>query len=863
MGQNEKAKKVYQIQKAETKLWCQRICKYINKPRGEAGGLTHLIIQTTKGEEIIDDNDEMEKTLINRNIKHFSQAKQTPCATGELKQLLGENGISEVSEKALKGIKMKENMTEISKDILQQLKQVRAELSDSIPLADMINGFLKWREKTVTSPSGKHLGIYRTLIKTHNNQYTKPTINLSEMKEQEKINKEKAAIALDIQNKLINMAIKHCHTYNRWKVIHNFFIEKIPGRPLINKLRVIHIYEADWNFICKYFVSHQLHSKACHERTVRTEQTGGRPGKSASHAAIVAVLTNEIICLQKPNCVTIYNDAAACFDRIIENISNVTLMREGLSPKIAKLHSQTLTSAKYFIKTKKGIAKRHNGHNQPEPFYGTGQGAADSMPRWSILSDLLIRLYTEKAKTNNLYSPISKELISAIIKAYVDDTYSTFTGSTLREVKLFLIHNATLWERLLYQIGGKLEISKCKFVVYNWEYNDIGNRDLIKSKSIGKITINESEGNNRIEIEEIASTEPYKLLGIQISPSDNQKGNIKLIEEKCNKMISLLKTTNLPVTASELCLSTIIIPTLKYGQGAMTIARIILQTTQKPLTNKILPSIGYNRHTPRAIVYASRQLGGIAVPDLYTEQGLSQIQFLIGAWRSNCDSSKLIKSLIETYIICSGTLINPFAKEFRCSYIKSSWINSIQNFLTTINGTITINEINITKKVRVNDDGIMYRAIRLVGNITKLQAINNCRIFLQITTIAEITNIDGTHILADAINGSVNEDGQLNIHEHSKSLIHWPTMKRPPEKAWRIWKKIIKTLMHNNTNHLKKPMGRWLQGSIQHRIWFSQVTKKILLDLIPIKLTQVQQNNLLNQNIIDNLLSKQKNSVNI
>jgi hypothetical protein len=100
----------------------------------------------------------------------------------------------------------------------------------------MIKGFLKWIEKTVTSPSGKHLCIYRNLINTFNNQYAMSSSKTTEGIRQQQINKEKATIALDIQNKQINMAIKHCYTYNRWKVIHNFFIEKIPVRPLLNKL---------------------------------------------------------------------------------------------------------------------------------------------------------------------------------------------------------------------------------------------------------------------------------------------------------------------------------------------------------------------------------------------------------------------------------------------------------------------------------------------------------------------------------------------------------------------------------------------------------------------------------------------------
>jgi oligoribonuclease (3'-5' exoribonuclease) len=75
------------------------------------------------------------------------------------------------------------------------------------------------------------------------------------------------------------------------------------------------------------------------------------------------------------------------------------------------------------------------------------------MPRWNILSDLIIRLYINKAKTNNIYSPISWKIIQAIIKAYVDDTYSTFSGNSIDEIKHFLVHNATLWEIYYTTLG--------------------------------------------------------------------------------------------------------------------------------------------------------------------------------------------------------------------------------------------------------------------------------------------------------------------------------------------------------------------------------------------------------------------------
>jgi hypothetical protein len=166
--------------------------------------------------------------LIIRNTKHFAQAHNTPCASRELHQLLGDNGITETSREALKGRVRNTNITKESKNILKELKQIRETLPDIIPLTDITNGFLKWREKTETSPSGKHLGIYRTIIKWYTGKYKQNKTHQStrKMEKEKQTNNEKAKLAVNIQHNIMNMAIKHCYTYQRWKKIHNFFIEK-------------------------------------------------------------------------------------------------------------------------------------------------------------------------------------------------------------------------------------------------------------------------------------------------------------------------------------------------------------------------------------------------------------------------------------------------------------------------------------------------------------------------------------------------------------------------------------------------------------------------------------------------------------
>jgi hypothetical protein len=61
MGEEKKSKAIIKIRNAEFRLRCQRVCKTINKPRGESGGLTHLLIESEAGEQIIDNNEEIEK----------------------------------------------------------------------------------------------------------------------------------------------------------------------------------------------------------------------------------------------------------------------------------------------------------------------------------------------------------------------------------------------------------------------------------------------------------------------------------------------------------------------------------------------------------------------------------------------------------------------------------------------------------------------------------------------------------------------------------------------------------------------------------------------------------------------------------
>jgi hypothetical protein len=155
----------------------------------------------------------------------------------------------------------------------------------------------------------------------------------------------------------------------------------------------------------------------------------------------------------------LYNDAKACFERIIENISNLSLLQQGLPLPIAKLHAQTYQQIQYHMKHRLIIGDNHHSHNNPSPVYGAGQGASDAPARWCYLCDKIINIYKQHSTSAHINSPLSDLHTNQQIADFIDNiTTLLIKHNATKFLRLFLEQDAKLWERLLYTIGGKLEI---------------------------------------------------------------------------------------------------------------------------------------------------------------------------------------------------------------------------------------------------------------------------------------------------------------------------------------------------------------------------------------------------------------------
>ena len=182
--------------------------------------------------------EEIEIFLLKRNQLHFGQSEHeaTPFTTESMQQKFDWNTSTEEADEVLQGIyddSEDEELTEIMKLVLKNCVQIAPQKTNPEITVAQLRGKMKvWREGTTTSPSGRHLGHYKSLFTVIDN-----SLESDDCKELKEIQERIAGCYVAI----LNYAIRHNYSYKRWKQILNFMIYKEQGNVKIHRLQVIHI----------------------------------------------------------------------------------------------------------------------------------------------------------------------------------------------------------------------------------------------------------------------------------------------------------------------------------------------------------------------------------------------------------------------------------------------------------------------------------------------------------------------------------------------------------------------------------------------------------------------------------------------
>jgi hypothetical protein len=427
----------------------------------------------------ITDPFEIEYYLMLRNRMHFGQAQGTPFTVPPLADQLDWKASTPTAEAIL--VDSFTPPTEVSVICTHVLTACKAITTlDQQPAALTLEAFTgkvkKWRETTTTSPSGRHLGRYKALFSL--GTYIPQAKEDDEPGDHEIFESKQTEIAQVIVQ-LINFCIQRGHVLDRWKQIVNTMIFKDEGVYHIHRLRVIHIYEADFNLLLAV-KWRELVSSADQAGLINKGQYGGRPGHEAASLALLEELRIDLTYLTRRTLITFDNDAASCYDRIIPAFASLINRKYGLHRQVAVVHGRTLQEARYKLRTAVGISESEYSHSTQFPLYGSGQGSGNSPALWLFISATLFDVHDKFAHGSTFQDPTGSISVHLKLSGFVDDTNATLNDwkpqdqMDLTSLLALLAHDAQLWNDLLFVSGGKLELSKCSFHVLQFKFSADG-----------------------------------------------------------------------------------------------------------------------------------------------------------------------------------------------------------------------------------------------------------------------------------------------------------------------------------------------------------------------------------------------------
>jgi len=764
-GKRSKAKALQTIQRNEARRRTWQILQHAKHSQGNNNRLDRLDVpmswpppntaidiraledpKTCLTWKTITKPDEIEYYIQLRNQGHFGQAQGTPFTEPPLSEQIDWAATTATSESILSG-----TYTSNIPHCQAFLDTCRtASDLDIIPKrieeTEFAGKIKSWRETTSTSPSGRHLGRYKALYaKGPHKKHSEETEELHQ--------KQRNIIQAIIM--IINQCIELGHILERWKTIVNTMIFKDQNNYKIHRLRVIHIYEADFNLILAIKWRQLLHS-AESRNLLHRGLFGGRPGCEAQSLTLLEELKYDISYTSRRAIFHFDNDATSCYDRIIVSLASLVNRRFGQHRQIVIIHANTLQQAKFHLRTQLGNSESSYTHCAKHPIYGSGQGSGNSPCIWLFISSSLCEAHDRLSYGATFVTPDQSINAKISIVGFVDDctgTCNDFRPQNQDEVHQLtkkMQHDAQLWNDLLWCSGGKLELPKCSYHLLYFRFKPNGEPVPILDPPNVPIQVHDPETRSPIDIPPKKANDPHKTLGHWKSPADpNQHKQLAELLHKAKQCTTLITTSPLSRFGTMIAYHGQYIPIIKYVLPQCFFSKKALQTTESKTLQSIISRAGYNRNTATELRYAPTSYAGCGFIKWYTLQGEGQIQLFLKHWRTETIVSDILRVAVS-WSQCQSGLSKSFLEDTttKLPHLECRWLKSLRTFLRRIQANITLDNPFTTPPEREGDKFIMEYAINCGTFKTEdIKIINYCRLYLHVTTISEIFDAAGEMIL--------------------------------------------------------------------------------------------------------------------
>ena len=787
----------------------------------------------------VDIKNELEKVILERNQKHFSKAKNSPWNIPPLKHINKNTNYNLEKNQMGNQICLSQDNTLETITVLNLLKQLTKEnktkWSSDITFDQFIAGLRNWKEQTNTSPSGRHLGVYKALLIAYTdfgNEFTKEYDQEMQIDCQGKSEK-----ILRIMHGLVQMSANNGFYLHRWEKVFNIMIYKTPGCIDLEKLRVLHLFEADMNLMIGILFGRRAMKHITDNKLYHTGQYG-RPGGECLDAVYAKNMSYHVSHYTKTSLGTFESDAESCFDRLVMGFVLVCFIALGAPKKAVQSWETVLKHIVHYVQTGHGISEDFYKYTEQSPIIGPGQGSTGGPSSCSTMVFLLLMAMDQLAK--GMYSCSPEKSIEYSTKSimFFDDN-TNYNNNFLANLEnnqdpeqavTSLGKDTQHWERLLSSSGGKLKFIKCGYYVILWNFDTEGNATMTPAEQIPNMYLTSGNSSTKTKMRQYDCQQSHVTLGVHITPSLQMKdAQIKLYEIGKNFGLRLL-TSALNKYDTWIAYFSVGLPSMTYTLPVMHHTKKSLSKVQTIPVKATLLKLGFNRHTSKKVVFGSQYFMGLGLRHLYVEQGIAQLNILMRHVRSQTDLGKQTEIALQWWQLNAGVSypLLQFTKN-EILYTGNTWFTSIRKFLHTLQGSLHIPSIQkgIPNKLRTNDTFLMDDIANQTMTIKDKERFNRVRLWMRVYRLSEICSADGQQIDQNSWTG--------NHVQFTNNL--WPRQTKPGPKSFRCWRRMLSQMyllqgknvsIRTKNLNLKENLGQWTH----HSEW---IRKKWTMFYSPIK----------------------------
>ena len=770
----------------------------------------------------IHDPKEVEEAIRNRLKLHFSQSKDCNLTSPPFDVTMAFEASCHRAEQILTGSLppgQLDDMTQALLDCFAYVGGPEPAVEATMTRDDLLGKIKAWHERTSTSPvTNVHLG--------HAKAYIARSGFLPNTPESEAFEAQRDPIITGHLH-LMNYALQFGYSYHRWQIIVNSMLEKDPGRPRIHRLRVIHLYEWDFNLLLCVKWRQLLHH-VCDRNLVNSACYGTMPGRSSMDPVFVRELEYEIARMTRRPLIHFDNDATSCYDRIPCFLANLASRKYGLDKNVCIVQARTLAGAKYYLRTKLGISEEYAEHTLECPWFGTGQGSGNSPFYWLLISSTLYDLYCSKTTGGAHYVSPDGSLHTKIhLLGFVDDVNNRTTlapkvddvglQATLHSLIQQASTDSQLWHDILTAANQELELSKCKYHIIHFQFDDsTGTPSIVDTEDPPQPLQIKGKNGQEVSIAHVSNSTAIKYLGCHKCPS-NQLQQKQVLQAKCDEYARVVNCSNLSRRGAQVFYQAIYRLSVGYPLSACYFSKQELDTIQKKAHTALLRKSGYGSKTSLGAVYGPAILGGAEFFHLYDEQGCGQVSTFMKFWRSPRSHAGILLRIALSWAQYSVGISTPILldPQTKLHHLEAKWISSLRTYLKDTGSCLELDETHVPPLQREYDQCIMDAVLTSGAFQPKqIRMINYCRLYLRVSTVADITTANGRQIHEPMFSGA-----ETAINKNSKWYhVH---QKRPGPKAWTQWRRFCRSLcMNRNLLVLEAPLGDWIVPREDiRRIW--------------------------------------------